>query len=1052
MTARIHAFLTGLVVFVLAAVAMRALASAFGTSAATATAVGFSTVLGLVLGVYYFSSKYEKSGAGPRALGLVQLATAITMLVLITILPEMHRAYAFIHSLGPSSPGALTAAKYILTTAVLIVPGFLLGGSLALIAVLGNASSGARTGDTIGAAALGLAVAVPLVVLVMLPRWGVSLALALAAIISAAMSGASLLARSGSRGRSPGGVAAGTSGGPGYGLATAGVFLISYAVISHAGLHMRVLQQVTGTNAYTLVANALVITLGIFIGCSLLSRLVYAGRTGYFYSGLFAIAAALYALTLTGLVDTFPIRFLGWTDFGSATAGGYASAYFSLAAITLLVPSVLLGAALGGVRMPDEGGAAGLKRVLLPAGAGALLAYATALPMVAGALGLETGLVFIAWLCLAGGVALAASPRVGRMMQAAAILPGIIIAIILTLTLPPWNIPALTSGVYENPRTYANLDDVAGALNTGDIAYYAEDIEGIVSVVRSQDGTFLRLNGRIVGSASETIGPDIMAAHIPMLLHQNPENVLLLGLGTGVTLGSIQRYEVESVTAAEPVEAIIRAASLLSPYSYNALEDRRTTIERMDSREFMRLAGEKYDVVINLPGPRSDPIHASALTTDFMLLARSVLAYDGVFCYVLDLADLSRDCVMTTVNAFLTSFPYASVWYAGSARVLLVGSMESTGISERAIAARLERPWVSNDLKRLQISDATGVLANFMMGRDDLRAYLGAASGRNTDRKPCLACDAVTSQASGDVIATLSDLNKFSINPIKALTDYESDSIEYKLSRDRYDRCKEARDYYLGSYLALGAGDQPEAARRIEYGVSLCQANGLLKERLSYLYLYVSRELAAAGRFDEAINVARRAIEVSPFSYLAFYNLASLERTRDPDTALGLLERLLQLNPDFLPANIAMAELFLEVGRAGDASDAISEVLSREPLNRRAHHIRALCFVERGLTEAARVELEYVLEAEPDNVEALAALGYTWLLVGDVGEAEKYYARAFELAPGNLGVLNNYATILAEKGEYRKAIVIWQEGIKLDPTNAGLKANVQEATQKLSED
>jgi tetratricopeptide (TPR) repeat protein len=225
-----------------------------------------------------------------------------------------------------------------------------------------------------------------------------------------------------------------------------------------------------------------------------------------------------------------------------------------------------------------------------------------------------------------------------------------------------------------------------------------------------------------------------------------------------------------------------------------------------------------------------------------------------------------------------------------------------------------------------------------------------------------------------------------------------------------------------------------------------------MKERLSYLYVYVSRELSAAGRFDEAISVARRAIEVSPVSYLAFYNLALLERTRDPETAIALLERLSQINPDFLLADIARAEILLEIGRPGDASETISEVLSKEPLNRRAHHVRALCFVERGLTEAARVELEYVLEADPEDVEALAALGYTWLLVGDVGQAEKYYARAFELEPGNLGVINNYATILAEKGEYREAIVIWQEGLKLDPTNAGLKANIQEATQKLSED
>jgi Tfp pilus assembly protein PilF len=127
-------------------------------------------------------------------------------------------------------------------------------------------------------------------------------------------------------------------------------------------------------------------------------------------------------------------------------------------------------------------------------------------------------------------------------------------------------------------------------------------------------------------------------------------------------------------------------------------------------------------------------------------------------------------------------------------------------------------------------------------------------------------------------------------------------------------------------------------------------------------------------------------------------------------------------------------------------------VLSREPMNHRAHHIRGLCFVERGLTEAARVEFEFVVDADPENADALAALGYTWLLIGDIGKAEKYYARALDLEPENLGVLNNYATVLAERGDYREAIIVWQRALKLDPTNAGIKANIQEATQKMSGD
>ncbi len=1061
MKARVYAFLTGFIVFMLAAGAIRTLTSAFGNSAANSIAIAFSILLGLVLGTCYFSSRHGRTGSQTRVLGLIQLAAALCFLILITVLPTMHRAYAFLHSLGPDSPGALLATRVVLTIAVLIIPGFLLGGAYALITLMGTCAPGARTCDSTGSAFMGLAAAVPLVTLVLLPRLGVSLTLALAAVISAGMGGLSLLRPT---------AASEIAGSPGQdfrgirplGPIPAGTFLISFSVISQILIYMRVLNQVTGANAYTFVANTMVVMLGISAGAALTARVMSGNRNGFFCMGLFGVIASIYTLAVAGVVDNLPVRFLEYTDFGEASAGRFAAVYFYLAAITLLIPALLMGTLLGapealrrgasrggaGPASPDMRGS--LLYLVLPAGAAALLAYATALPVVPAALGLETGLMFGAWLCLAGGAAMIAGSGTGWLGLAGAA-GGAVVALVLTIGHPPWNKSALASGAYVNPQAYADLDDPREALRLSDIVLYSEGVEGVVSVTRTPDGTFMKQNGKVIGAASEKIAHDIMAAHVPMLLHKHPENVLLLGLGTGVTLGSVQRYEVASITAVEPTAEVIRAAAIFSPYSHNALEDKRTTIKKHCARGFMRLADQRYDVVIGQAHAHSDPLHAST-TLDFMLLARSVLTYDGIFCLEVDLRDASRKCLMTTVNMFLAAFPYVSAWYAGSGEILLIGSMEPHTPSVGAIKAKLERAWVSNDLKRLQINDEAGVFANLMMDREALRAYLGAFSRRNTDKRPSLACNALLFSAPGDAVAALSDFNSFRVNPVTLMADYDEDSIEYKIERDKYGRCRDASDYYFRSYGSLLVGDEREAAQSLEYGLSLCSANGLIKERLSYLYMQVSRELAVAGRFEEAINVARRAIEMSPVSYLAFYNLAMLERMRDADTAIALLERLSQLNPYYLPADILRAELLLEIGRVAEASEVISEVLSREPMNHRAHHIRGLCFVERGLTEAARVEFEFVIEADPENANALAGLGYTWLLAGDIGKAEKYYARALELEPENLGALNNYATALAEKGDYREAIIVWQRALKLDPTNAGIKANINEATQKMTGD
>ena len=95
--------------------------------------------------------------------------------------------------------------------------------------------------------------------------------------------------------------------------------------------------------------------------------------------------------------------------------------------------------------------------------------------------------------------------------------------------------------------------------------------------------------------------------------------------------------------------------------------------------------------------------------------------------------------------------------------------------------------------------------------------------------------------------------------------------------------------------------------------------------------------------------------------------------------------------------------------------------------------------------EKGRAELDVVLDARPRNTEAMAAVAYSWLLQGELDRAQELYERILKITPDHLGALNNYATVLAEKREYGKAISIWTRALRLDPDNRNIRDNIEEA-------
>ena len=137
-----------------------------------------------------------------------------------------------------------------------------------------------------------------------------------------------------------------------------------------------------------------------------------------------------------------------------------------------------------------------------------------------------------------------------------------------------------------------------------ELVFNDNSIYGNVAVISlGEEKTFYE-NGLLAFSTGQRRSAE-ETAHIPLLAHSDPEDVLLLGGGVSGVLSEILKHPIESATYVELDPMIVDAARKLSLKRANeAIRDRRVEVVYDDGRRFIKLSKARYDVIIsNLPDP-----------------------------------------------------------------------------------------------------------------------------------------------------------------------------------------------------------------------------------------------------------------------------------------------------------------------------------------------------------------------------------------------------------------------------------------------------------------
>ena len=273
-----------------------------------------------------------------------------------------------------------------------------------------------------------------------------------------------------------------------------------------------------------------------------------------------------------------------------------------------------------------------------------------------------------------------------------------------------------------------------------ELVFYQEGAEGVITVEQQTDGfRKMALNGGgQVPTDYSSLQIFRLLGHLPLLLHPDPQEVLVVSLGGGIALGGAAQYEPRRITCVELVPEVIDAARAhFGEFNHHVLENPTAwNIELVidDGRNFLLSSRDTYQIIT---GDATHPTSADSwvlYTKEFYELCRGRLSADGIMAQWLPFHGLPPDDYKTIVRTFQHVFPHATLWRSNNYSIM-VGTMQPLAIDWERLKEKMAPPRVHRSLEDIDLGNAFALLNSLVMDEETLRRYVGEGP-LNTDDHP----------------------------------------------------------------------------------------------------------------------------------------------------------------------------------------------------------------------------------------------------------------------------------------------------------------------------
>ncbi len=604
--------------------------------------------------------------------------------------------------------------------------------------------------------------------------------------------------------------------------------------------------------------------------------------------------------------------------------------------------------------------------------------------------------------------------------------------------LPQWDRALLSSGAYKYAPAMRG-PSLETVLTAGELLSYREGATGTVSVRRLAGTISLAIDGKVDASNAGDMLTQRLLAHVPLLLHPNPQRAAIIGLGSGVTLGSALTHPLTEVTVLEISPGVVEASRFFDAENGRALADPRTRLIIGDGRTHLMLGRQSYDVIVSEPSNPWMAGIASLFTREFFEAARDRLTPGGVLCQWAHTYDISSSDLKSIVATFLSVFPNGTLWLVGDADVLLVGSTEPLDARIGGIGDAMRRgrpttqspsrgdpgPSVAADLAGVGVTGPFSLASLFVAQGDALKAWADGAPLQTDDRSQLefTGPRSIFGSARDDNASALRALAASSTRPAAVAAWLASARPEDW--RDRglmFLKAEAHRPAY--DDLARSLTANPDDAAALDALIRAAASDNRIGDAQSFVAnlasdpahtparLALSRVLASQGNVNEAIRIPFSVLQANPSHVPALEQLASvLSDVGDTARLEPVAIRLVKEAPTNAWAHYYAASLFFLQNRNDLALQAARNAVAIDPAHAKAHNLIGACLANMGRRDEARTAFETSIKADPREPGTYTNLANLELQSGNRHLAIRYFAEALTVDPASQSARDGLASV-----------------------------------------
>ncbi len=754
-------FVSGATALVYQTLWNRQLHLVFGTSTFAIATVLAAFMLGLAIGGFLLGRVADQLQRPLATYGVLEVGIGLYALVFPTLLDLVSPIYLEVWRTVEPGPLAFGLIQFVLVGVLLIAPTAMMGGTLPLLARFATERLGAagdRVGTLYAVNTFGAVFGTWLAGFILLPAWGLWVTTLLASVANLLLGGAAIAldvwARSVEQSKVAPEEIEGVELHPLLLPVSTAMFLVGFASLVYEVAWTRLMGLMIGASVYAFSVMLLAFLIGIALGGKLGGSLADQLLERHGQAGVLRALAAIevgVAVLSYALMYIFPelpfwyVWLFDWIGAGETPERMWAVSLL-LSGAVMAPPAVLMGIAFP-VAVRAVVGVDG--KLGGPVGT---VYGANTLGGVLGAF--LAGFVLLPWLYVQGTIFVAAAANLaaaalclvwsgrqtGERWALASPVALLFVGLAFIAQRPPWDPMLMTAGMYHYVSHFEDHSREGiekYAVGKYSLVFYEEGLSSVVTVAENIDSgnMWLANNGKVDASTTTDMPTQVLCSLLPMQFADDAEDVLVIGLASGITAGALTLHpDVERLDIVELEPAIERAAEYFGEYNHDVLHDPRVRMIGNDGRNHLLLTPEQsYDVIVSEPSNPWISGVSNLFTREFWEMGKRRLKPGGVWSqwvqmYGMDDADL-KSLLATFAEVYPHMIVYATI---EDADLVLVGSDSPLEPSPAAAARLLQHPRVAEELAVVDITEPMDLVALFQMDRDSV-LDLSERAPLNTD-------------------------------------------------------------------------------------------------------------------------------------------------------------------------------------------------------------------------------------------------------------------------------------------------------------------------------